>query len=75
MVFAEDLGSLAIKSHARNQVKIASETVEIDSLHYEEKELLFFRNKTVCCLIATVLFTTNLKLKVNFISFSFFVKY
>ena len=41
MVFAEDLGSHAIKSHARNQVKIASETVEIDSLHYEEKELLF----------------------------------
>ena len=33
MGFAEDLGSLVIKSHATNQVKITSERVEIDSLY------------------------------------------
>ena len=45
MEFAEDLGSHVIKSHATNQVKIASERVEIDSLSYKEKELLFLKIK------------------------------
>ena len=43
MGFAETLGSLAIKSNATNQVKIASERVEIDRLYYNEKELLFLK--------------------------------
>ena len=33
MGFVEHLGSLVIKSHATNQVKIASERVEINSLY------------------------------------------
>ena len=33
MGFAEDLGNLIIKSHATNQVKIVSESLEIDSLY------------------------------------------
>ena len=33
MGFAEDLGSLVIESHATDQVKIASESLEIDSLY------------------------------------------
>ena len=43
MGFSEDLESLVIKSHATNQVKIASERVEIDSFNYKEKELLFLK--------------------------------
>ena len=34
MGFAEDLGSLAIKSHATFQVKIASKKVETDILYF-----------------------------------------
>ena len=37
MGFAEDLGSLFIKSHATNQVKMASDRVEIDRSYYKEK--------------------------------------
>ena len=33
MGFAEGLGSLVIKSQATNQVKIARESLEIDSLY------------------------------------------
>ena len=33
MVFVEDLGSLVIKSHAVNQVKISCESLEIDILY------------------------------------------
>ena len=33
MGFAEDPGSLVIKSHARNQVKIDRENVEADSVY------------------------------------------
>ena len=43
MGFSEDLESLVIKSHAINQVKIASERAEIDSFNYKEKELLFLK--------------------------------
>ena len=45
MGFAEDLGSLTIKSHATNQVKITSERVEIDSLFIlmRKKEFLFLK--------------------------------
>ena len=41
MGFTEDLGSLVIKSHATNQVKITSEGVEIDSLYLRGKKNLF----------------------------------
>ena len=34
MGLGEDLGSLVIKSHVKNQVKIASERVEINSLYF-----------------------------------------
>ena len=40
---AEDCGSLFIKSHAKNQVKITSEIVEIDSSYYKEKKLFFLK--------------------------------
>ena len=41
MRFSEGLGSLVIKSHATNQVKIASDSLEIDSLYLRGKKYLF----------------------------------
>ena len=37
MGIAEDLGSLVIKSHTTNQVKITSERVEIDTYTISKK--------------------------------------
>ena len=43
MGFAENLGSLVIKSHTTKQVKIASESLEIELILMRKKELLFLK--------------------------------
>ena len=41
MGFSGGLGTLVIKSHETNQAKVASESLEIDSLYLQGKKYLF----------------------------------
>ena len=45
MGFAENLGSLVIKSNATKQVKIACDSLEIELILMREKELLFLKER------------------------------